>query len=181
MTQPLLATRGLVKRFGGLMATDQIDFAVAARRNPRHHRTERRRQDDAGQPDHRRAAAGRRRDPARRRTSLGCTDRDRAARSRALVPSRRLFGNMSLLENLLVPYLAHSADTAPWRGRRARHGFLELAQLDRLADEPAKSLSGGQRVLLQVAAGFMCPNLRLYVLDEPFAGINPVIKDTIST
>jgi branched-chain amino acid transport system ATP-binding protein len=34
-------------------------------------------------------------------------------------------------------------------------------------------------VLLQVAAGFMCRNLRLYVLDEPFAGINPVIKDTI--
>ena len=32
---------------------------------------------------------------------------------------------------------------------------------------------------LQVAAGFMVPELSFYVLDEPFAGINPVIKDAI--
>jgi branched-chain amino acid transport system ATP-binding protein len=48
-----------------------------------------------------------------------------------------------------------------------------------LAAAPAKSLSGGQRALLQVACGFMVPELRCYVLDEPFAGINPVIKDAI--
>jgi len=32
---------------------------------------------------------------------------------------------------------------------------------------------------LQVAAGFMNPGLKCYVLDEPFAGINPTIKDSI--
>jgi branched-chain amino acid transport system ATP-binding protein len=64
-------------------------------------------------------------------------------------------------------------------GLERAHEFLALTKLTRLSGEPAKSLSGGQRVLLQVAAGFMCRSLRLYVLDEPFAGINPVIKDTI--
>jgi branched-chain amino acid transport system ATP-binding protein len=51
--------------------------------------------------------------------------------------------------------------------------------LDRLADEPAKSLSGGQRMLLQACAGFMIPDVKVHVLDEPFAGINPVVKDTL--
>ena len=48
-----------------------------------------------------------------------------------------------------------------------------------MAEEPAGALSGGQRMLLQACAGFMIPSARLYVLDEPFAGINPVVKDTL--
>ena len=34
-------------------------------------------------------------------------------------------------------------------------------------------------MLLQACAGFMVPGVSLYVLDEPFAGINPVVKDTL--
>jgi branched-chain amino acid transport system ATP-binding protein len=34
-------------------------------------------------------------------------------------------------------------------------------------------------MLLQACAGFMIPDVKVYVLDEPFAGINPVIKDTL--
>jgi branched-chain amino acid transport system ATP-binding protein len=89
----------------------------------------------------------------------------------------RLFANLSLLHNLLVPYLARGGDVADGI-ERARH-FLELTQLTPLADQPAKSLSGGQRALLQIACGFMAQGLKCYVLDEPFAGINPVIKDRI--
>ena len=48
-----------------------------------------------------------------------------------------------------------------------------------MAEEPASVLSGGQRMLLQACAGFMIPAVRLYVLDEPFAGINPVVKDAL--
>jgi len=91
----------------------------------------------------------------------------------------RLFGNLSLLENLLVPCLAHArsieraaAETRAWQ-------YLELTRLAPLARDPAKTLSGGQRALLQAAVGFMNPSLKCYVLDEPFAGINPVIKDSI--
>jgi len=89
----------------------------------------------------------------------------------------RIFGNLSVRENLLLPYLTGSGDIG--EGKRLADEFLALTTLGRLADEPAKRLSGGQRALLQVAAGFMVPELGCYVLDEPFAGINPVIKDAI--
>src|SRR5216684_1189766 len=52
-------------------------------------------------------------------------------------------------------------------------------RLARLAQSPAKALSGGQRALLQIAAGFMAPQLKCYLLDEPFAGVSPAIKDSI--
>jgi branched-chain amino acid transport system ATP-binding protein len=93
----------------------------------------------------------------------------------------RLFGNLSVLENLLVPYMARGrgAPGGIAEGRARVQEFLELTKLTRLAAAPAKELSGGQRALLQVACGFMVPELCCYVLDEPFAGINPVIKDTI--
>ena len=92
----------------------------------------------------------------------------------------RIFGNLTVRENLLLPYLTRaSASGGLDEGRKRATEYLELTTLDRLADQPAKRLSGGQRALLQVACGFMVPELACYVLDEPFAGINPVIKDAI--
>jgi branched-chain amino acid transport system ATP-binding protein len=89
----------------------------------------------------------------------------------------RLFGNLSLRENLLLPHFAHGGDRVAGAARAEE--FLVLTRLASLADAPAKSLSGGQRALLQIVCGFMVPALACYVLDEPFAGINPVIKDTM--
>ena len=90
----------------------------------------------------------------------------------------RLFGNLSVRDNLLLPYLARGgADIAA--GTKRADEFLDLTRLAPLAGMTAKGLSGGQRALLQVVCGFMVPDLRCYVLDEPFAGINPVIKDAI--
>ncbi len=93
----------------------------------------------------------------------------------------RLFGNLTVLENLLIPHMARrrSARTADGDGLARAHAFLALTKLERLAGLPAKALSGGQRALLQVCCGFMVPALKCYVLDEPFAGINPFIKDAI--
>jgi len=56
---------------------------------------------------------------------------------------------------------------------------VPVSTLEPMAEESAGALSGGQRMLLQACAGFMIPSARLYVLDEPFAGINPVVKDTL--
>jgi branched-chain amino acid transport system ATP-binding protein len=91
----------------------------------------------------------------------------------------RLFGNMSVRENLLLPYLAQPDASGGNAARERALRFLAMTRLAPLADAPAKSLSGGQRTLLQIAAGFMTPGLKCYVLDEPFAGINPTIKDSI--
>jgi branched-chain amino acid transport system ATP-binding protein len=176
----LLETRDLVKRFGGLLATGGVDLAI--------------------EPGEIRGLIG---PNGAGKTTLvnliaGLYPPDggdirlngqslaglapHAIARRGLVRSfqvSRLFGNMSLRENLLLPALAQpgSADFAA-ADQRAR-GFLDLTRLAPLADAPAKTLSGGQRALLQVAAGFMTPGLKCYVLDEPFAGINPTIKDAI--
>jgi ABC-type branched-subunit amino acid transport system ATPase component len=91
----------------------------------------------------------------------------------------RVFGNLTVRENLALPYLAQRHGGSRVEGLRLAEEFLALTTLARLADQPAKRLSGGQRALLQVACGFMVPGLKCYVLDEPFAGINPVIKDAI--
>jgi branched-chain amino acid transport system ATP-binding protein len=181
MAAPLLATRRLVKRFGGLVATNDVDFAVQPGEirgiiGP----------NGAGKTTLVNLITGVERPSAGEialegESLVGLSPNEVALRG--LVRSfqvARLFGNMSLIENLLVPHLAHTKGAgAMTSGLERAHEFLALTKLTRLAGEPAKSLSGGQRVLLQVAAGFMCRNLRLYVLDEPFAGINPVIKDTI--
>ena len=58
--------------------------------------------------------------------------------------------------------------------------LIDLAGLSHLRDQPAKNLSGGQQALLQIARGFMVDDIQLYLLDEPFAGVNPVIKESIN-
>jgi branched-chain amino acid transport system ATP-binding protein len=49
-----------------------------------------------------------------------------------------------------------------------------MVGLDRVRDQPAGSLSFGQQKLLQFASSLI-PNPRLILLDEPLAGINPVL------
>jgi branched-chain amino acid transport system ATP-binding protein len=94
----------------------------------------------------------------------------------------KLFRDMTVLENMLVPALARrqhgaAADLATIM-ERARD-LLKFVNLLHMQGEPAKSLSGGQSMLLQIARGFMVRPLFLYLMDEPFAGVNPQIKSVI--
>jgi branched-chain amino acid transport system ATP-binding protein len=176
----LLQTENLIKRFGGLLATGGIDLAIEPGEirgliGP----------NGAGKTTLVNLIAGLYPpdggDIRLDGQSLAGLRPHEIAR-RGLVRSfqvSRLFGNMSLRENLLLPALARAsnADFTAANARATR--FLELTRLAPLADAPAKTLSGGQRALLQVAAGFMAPGLKCYLLDEPFAGINPTIKDAI--
>ena len=91
----------------------------------------------------------------------------------------RVFANLSVRENLLLAYLASASRGGMGEALDRAAELMAIATLTPLADAPAAVLSGGQRMLLQACAGFMIPALRLYVLDEPFAGINPVIKDML--
>jgi branched-chain amino acid transport system ATP-binding protein len=89
----------------------------------------------------------------------------------------RLFGDMTVLENMLIP-----AFTQGMSRREASHRAKELLNfslLGRLSHEPARNLSGGQGMLLQIVRGFMRHPLKLYLLDEPFAGVHPAIKDVM--
>ncbi len=89
----------------------------------------------------------------------------------------RLFGSLTVAENLRTAFLARRPKDGT-DGEAQIERMLELTKLKPLADTQAKKLSGGQRALLQMGCGFMVPG-SCYVLDEPFSGINPVIKDAI--
>jgi len=94
----------------------------------------------------------------------------------------RLFGSMTLVENMLIPrfadfsldYWLHYAKAV----ERADE-LLEMAGIIHLRDELAKTLSGGQKALLQMARGFMVEHISIFMLDEPFAGVNIIVKETI--
>jgi branched-chain amino acid transport system ATP-binding protein len=58
--------------------------------------------------------------------------------------------------------------------RERAEELLEVFQLERLRDEYAGVLSGGQRKLLEFARALMAEP-RMLLLDEPMAGINPTL------
>jgi branched-chain amino acid transport system ATP-binding protein len=95
----------------------------------------------------------------------------------------KLFANMTVLENVLVPALAEldraGARRAPAHIHERARRLLDLVLLDGHRHALAKELSGGQSMLLQIARGLMLHSVRLFLMDEPFAGVHPTIKDTI--
>jgi branched-chain amino acid transport system ATP-binding protein len=58
-------------------------------------------------------------------------------------------------------------------------GLLERFKLSHMRDEFAGALSGGQRKLLEMARALMT-NPTLVMLDEPMAGVNPALKQSLN-
>jgi branched-chain amino acid transport system ATP-binding protein len=56
---------------------------------------------------------------------------------------------------------------------------LAFLRLDKVADQAAAGLSGGQKKLLELGRALMT-GARLILLDEPFAGVNPVLIEQLS-
>jgi branched-chain amino acid transport system ATP-binding protein len=99
--------------------------------------------------------------------------------------------NMTVRENLLLAPGGQSGEklSRAWlRGgqfaddeRRSRREAAEMAEffeLDHLLDEPAGSLSGGQRKLLELAR-VLLTEPQMVLLDEPLAGVNPTLEKKI--
>ncbi|UCF90012.1 MAG: ABC transporter ATP-binding protein [Desulfobacterales bacterium] len=94
----------------------------------------------------------------------------------------KVFRNMTVLENMLVPALSDSQGDRYKRHPeivREAQALLQFVQLAHMENRLAQTLSGGQNQLLQIARGFMVQPLKLYLMDEPFAGVNPQIKSVI--
>lgn len=94
----------------------------------------------------------------------------------------KVFRDMTVLENMLVPALSDSqGDRYKQRVEIVHQAqeLLQFVQLSHMENRSAKTLSGGQNQLLQIARGFMIKPLRIYLMDEPFAGVNPQIKSVI--
>ena len=82
----------------------------------------------------------------------------------------RIFHRMTLIDNLLVTAL-DSGDSDAVLIERAEH-FLERVNLVELRYNHGEELSGGQQKLLELARVMMF-DPALILLDEPFAGVNP--------
>ncbi len=103
----------------------------------------------------------------------------------------RPFPELSLVDNMLLARQGQSGErlwinfASPRRvaveERAAREkalGLLDLVALRRLADDPARVLSGGQRKLLELARVMMA-DPKVVLLDEPAAGVNPTLLEVL--
>ena len=182
MTQ-LLEIEGLTKRFGGVTAVDGCAFAV-----PEGSVTALVGPNGSGKTTafnlitgYARADAGivrfagttvRRPDPIRLA---------RAGLTRTFQQAR-IFPDLTLVENMAAAVqLPWHAAVSPRIRRHERGRALELLDefgIVRLAHERAGNLSYGQKKLLEFAAVLMSEP-RLVLLDEPTAGVNPVLVERI--
>jgi branched-chain amino acid transport system ATP-binding protein len=103
----------------------------------------------------------------------------------------RIWHRLSVMENMLVAGTPYDRDgvlaafQSRGRKRRAMEG-IEARARDLLArfllldhvNRPAEVLSGGQRRLLDVAR-ILIADAPVVLLDEPLAGVNPVMAETV--
>ncbi|MDR8763736.1 ABC transporter ATP-binding protein [Burkholderia multivorans] len=90
-----------------------------------------------------------------------------------------LAGQMSAFPGLLSTFSLGPAARRRLRRLRERAAeLIEISGLQRVAQLPCGNLSGGQQKLVQFASMLM-PEPELIMLDEPLAGINPVLIDKV--
>jgi branched-chain amino acid transport system ATP-binding protein len=103
----------------------------------------------------------------------------------------REFGRLTVLENLWRAPLLHRGERlgpifmTPGQVREADAKVyaravevLEISRLSPLRDEYAENLSGGQKKLLELARTLMI-DCSVVLLDEPGAGVNPALMNTL--
>ena len=172
--EPILTIAGVTKRFGGVQALTGVDMAVQPGRvtgviGP----------NGSGKSTLFNAITG------VARADAG-TIRFRDADITRLGPDRinrlgiartfqitRLFGQLTAFENLTV--VARGDERAV---RRRADELLDLLSLRPVRDEYADNLSYGQQKLLEFAR-LMMNDPALFLLDEPFAGVNPVLEQRL--
>jgi branched-chain amino acid transport system ATP-binding protein len=180
---PVLETRGLTKRFGGLVAVNELSMAVPRGQirgligpNGSGKTTTVNVLSGLYRPDEGEIhICGRRTDRLRPHEITACG----VARTFQI---SKLFGHMTVLENVLLPALAalDRGSNRPMAQIRA-HGreLLDFVTLDGMRHTQARELSGGQSMLVQIARALMVQPLHVILMDEPFAGVHPTIRDII--
>lgn len=191
-SHPILVAEKVVKRFGGVVAVDEMSLAVHAGEivgliGP----------NGAGKTtmfgllsgaqslnsgrifiQGKRAEAS----PAHHRIAMGLGRTFQIPRP---------FPNMTVVENVMLSQQNQTGEQIlpnwfrPGRvARQERETFskamrlLEFVLLAHLAHEPARILSGGQRKLLELARVLMA-DPAVILLDEPAAGVNPALLEII--
>ena len=181
MPEPLLQTRGLSKRFGGLVATGDVDLAIApgeihAVIGP----------NGAGKTTLIAQLAGELAPDSgavlfagRNITRLNVPARVRLGLARSFQITS-VFPEFTALDNVALAVQSHAGHSFRfWRTarrdpqlRRPALGFLANAGLAARAEVPAAALSHGERRALEIAM-VLATRPRLLLLDEPLAGMGP--------
>jgi ABC-type branched-subunit amino acid transport system ATPase component len=102
----------------------------------------------------------------------------------------KVLAKLSVMENMRIGAAGQSGESLLmsmfsflWRGQEKANteraeGLLARFRLDTKRDDFAGSLSGGQRKLLEMARALMVEP-ELVMLDEPMAGVNPALKQSL--
>jgi branched-chain amino acid transport system ATP-binding protein len=187
MPEPLLETSGLTRRFGGLVAMNEVALAVEpgeihAVIGP----------NGAGKTTLVAALAGELRPDAgtirfagHDISRLGATRRAALGIARSFQITS-IFREFSALDNVALAVQAHDGHSfRMWRGARtdprlrepARAVLAELGLAER-ADMTAAALSHGEKRVLEIAM-VLATRPRLLLLDEPMAGMGPAESEEI--
>jgi branched-chain amino acid transport system ATP-binding protein len=179
MSEPLLRIENLAKRFGGIVATDDLVLNIAAGElhaviGPNGAGKTTMIAQLSGQL---RSDSGRVRFDGQDITSLPMDRRSRLGLARSFQITS-LFLELSVLDNVALAVQAHAGHSFHfWRNARREPELREpaLAALARVglsarADLPASLLSHGEHRQLELAMA-LAGNPRLLLLDEPMAGL----------
>lgn len=193
MTAPILEVRGLVRRFGGVVALDGLDLSVrrgtvTALIGP----------NGAGKSTAFQCISGVLRPDAGRVVFDGQditgqrSDRITAAGLVRSFQIARGIPRLTVLENLLLYGPAQPGESVlpailrPAAMRRREEELRARAtavaarlNLTRVLDNQAAALSGGQKKLLEIGRALMAEP-KLLMLDEPVAGVNPTLAGEIA-
>jgi branched-chain amino acid transport system ATP-binding protein len=102
----------------------------------------------------------------------------------------KALSRMSVMENMLLGASGQKGERffagfgGGWRQQEKDNtaraeGLLERFKLTHMRDELAGGLSGGQRKLLEMARALMTEP-KMVMLDEPMAGVNPALKQSLN-
>jgi ABC-type branched-subunit amino acid transport system ATPase component len=175
ISPPLLSVKGIAKRFGGVVALDDVTFEVAPTTitgligpNGSGKTTLLNVINGVFRPD-----SGNVRFRSEVITGLSPSDLASSGVARTF-QTARVFRTLTTMQNLFIPLLHHGRIERSAAGERARE-LLDFVGLESFASLAASELSGGQQRLLEFARALVTqPSLIL--MDEPFAGVHPEIK-----
>lgn len=181
MSEPLLKVENLAKRFGGIVATDDLMFDVGegelhAVIGPNGAGKTTLIAQLSGQLI---ADSGRIRFAGHDITRLPPHKRSRLGLARSFQITS-LFLDLSVLDNVALAVQAHAGHSFFfWRNVRLETGLRQAARealarvgLSERADWPASALSHGEHRLLELAMA-LAGQPRMLLLDEPMAGLGP--------
>ena len=181
MTRPILSTEGLTKRFGSLVANDELSVTVEADTihgimgpNGSGKSTFFNTGTGFYRPD-----GGTVRFDGEDVTGWKPDEIARRGLARTFqIPSP--FEDLTVRENLLAVFTGglRSGVRVPDEKRSRADKLLELLEIDHVADQEAGGVSGGQEKLLELGRILMLEPACV-MLDEPTAGVNPSLRNRL--